>query len=394
MIKINGSITQTSSIQGNIIKKEDLKGTSKTIEDVNGNYENDLEIKGDGKIPEYLFKEEKDPTVPDHVKKITIEDIERWDNPEIPKTEEVDPTVPEYVKQITQEDINKWNNPEGKVKDVLVNGESVLDEKGNANIPVPEVDNDYNKSTNKPSINGITLAGNKTAQDLGLQPIGNYAMKYDIPTNLSQLNNDTGYLTYDDAKYNMGLISKYETYHTELLNIEYIDYVPSDYEQNKIYMVNGVPYGYKNIDSEPITMQIWWFEGGGGGPGEVFTYQLANDPNLVSKACYWANGGIDYEAEVQPMPELMTFDTISSIGQDTITTSMGAIYRKYQEIKFVVQTGGFGQLTEEDDLTSFIKDNVSNWYLEDKLNELNKSFEEQIGNINTLLIDLNTGSGV
>lgn len=38
--------------------------------------------------------------------------------PENPLAEETDPTVPEHVKNITQEDINKWNNPIGTVESV------------------------------------------------------------------------------------------------------------------------------------------------------------------------------------------------------------------------------------------------------------------------------------
>ena len=33
---------------------------------------------------------------------------------------------------------------------------------------------DYNQAQNKPSINGVTLVGNKTSEDLGLQPAGDY----------------------------------------------------------------------------------------------------------------------------------------------------------------------------------------------------------------------------
>ena len=53
---------------------------------------------------------ETDPTVPSHVKSITQDDIDRWNNPTVGITEEQDPTVPEHVKSITQEDINNWNN--------------------------------------------------------------------------------------------------------------------------------------------------------------------------------------------------------------------------------------------------------------------------------------------
>lgn len=49
-----------------------------------------------------------------------------------------DPSIPDYVKDISQAEINKWNQP------------------------------DYEDETNKPSINGVTLSGNKTSDDLGL----------------------------------------------------------------------------------------------------------------------------------------------------------------------------------------------------------------------------------
>ena len=42
----------------------------------------------------------------------------------------------------------------------------------------------YNNLSNRPQINGITLAGNKTASDLNLQPAGNYITNEDIPKKL------------------------------------------------------------------------------------------------------------------------------------------------------------------------------------------------------------------
>lgn len=44
---------------------------------------------------------------------------------------------------------------------------------------------DYNALSNRPSINGVTLSGNKTTSDLGIT----------IPTKTSQLTNDSGFLT-------------------------------------------------------------------------------------------------------------------------------------------------------------------------------------------------------
>lgn len=50
----------------------------------------------------------------------------------------------------------------------------------------PSTFNSYNELTNKPQINGVTLQGNKSWQDLGLPS---------IPTKVSDLENDTGFIT-------------------------------------------------------------------------------------------------------------------------------------------------------------------------------------------------------
>lgn len=97
---------------------------------------------GDHSAEGYL-KVEADPTVPDHVKAITLTDIANWNagtggggggnDPRITNQQitnwdvsfgwgdhkglyietESDPTVPQYVKDITQADINKWNSGTG-----------------------------------------------------------------------------------------------------------------------------------------------------------------------------------------------------------------------------------------------------------------------------------------
>lgn len=54
---------------------------------------------------------------------------------------------------------------------------------------------DYNELINKPQINNIELIGNKTLDDLGIQPKGDYALTSDIPTSTSELINDSGYIT-------------------------------------------------------------------------------------------------------------------------------------------------------------------------------------------------------
>lgn len=99
--------------------------------------------------------------------------------------------------------------------DAKINGVNALNIEAGTNITLDQVGStltinstggsggtsDYTDLTNKPSINNITLSGNKTLSDLGIQPAGNYALKSEIPTvptNVSAFTNDTGYVTNTD----------------------------------------------------------------------------------------------------------------------------------------------------------------------------------------------------
>ena len=53
----------------------------------------------------------------------------------------------------------------------------------------------YTNLTNKPKINNVELKGNKSLNDLGIQPAGNYALESEIPTKTSDLTNDSGFIT-------------------------------------------------------------------------------------------------------------------------------------------------------------------------------------------------------
>ena len=53
----------------------------------------------------------------------------------------------------------------------------------------------YSDIVGKPKINDVELSGNKTLAELGIQPKGDYALKTDIPTKVSDLTNDRGYIT-------------------------------------------------------------------------------------------------------------------------------------------------------------------------------------------------------
>lgn len=54
---------------------------------------------------------------------------------------------------------------------------------------------DYEDLSNLPKLNNVTLKGNKSLSDLGIQPAGNYALESEIPTKTSDLTNDSGFIT-------------------------------------------------------------------------------------------------------------------------------------------------------------------------------------------------------
>lgn len=58
------------------------------------------------------------------------------------------------------------------------------------NSPLSQGSMNYEDLTNKPSINGVQLSGNKTTEDLNIH----------IPTKVSDLDNDSGYLTESNLK--------------------------------------------------------------------------------------------------------------------------------------------------------------------------------------------------
>ena len=63
---------------------------------------------------------------------------------------------------------------------------------------------DYTDLTNKPSINNVILSGNKSLNDLGIQPKGNYALESDIPDVSSFITKDVNNLTNYTLKTNTG----------------------------------------------------------------------------------------------------------------------------------------------------------------------------------------------
>ena len=70
---------------------------------------------------------------------------------------------------------------------------------------------DYTALTNKPSINGVTLSGNKTASDIGIN----------VPTKVSDLTNDVGYI--DNSVNNLAYYTKSSDLHAVATSGDYED---------------------------------------------------------------------------------------------------------------------------------------------------------------------------
>ena len=77
-----------------------------------------------------------------------------------------------------------------------INNQSVL---GSGNIQIEGVTN-YPELNNLPQVNGVTLTGNKTSSDLGLQPAGNYATRQELTNEATARENaDIGLQNQIDA---------------------------------------------------------------------------------------------------------------------------------------------------------------------------------------------------
>ena len=103
-------------------------------------------------------------------------------------------------------------------KDAKINGVNTLNIEAGTNITLDQEGNiltinstggsggtsDYTDLTNKPKINNVELKGNKSLNDLGIQPSGNYALESEIPDVSNFITKDVNNLTYYTLKTNTG----------------------------------------------------------------------------------------------------------------------------------------------------------------------------------------------
>ena len=110
---------------------------------------------------------------------------------EADNTEPLTPTDKQQMESAIQQNTDDITQLQNNKQDVLISGENIktinnesILGSGNINIEGGGSGgtSDYTHLTNKPSINNVTLNGNKSLNDLGIQPKGNYLTSETDPT--------------------------------------------------------------------------------------------------------------------------------------------------------------------------------------------------------------------
>lgn len=123
---------------------------------------------------------------------------------EADNTEPLTPTDKQQIESAIQQNTDDIIVLQNNKQDVLISGENIKTINnesilGSGNIEIGGGGggtSDYTDLTNKPSINNVTLNGNKSLNDLGIQPAGNYALESDIPDVSNFITKDVNNLTY------------------------------------------------------------------------------------------------------------------------------------------------------------------------------------------------------
>ena len=162
-----------------------------TVKDIEGMYEIEIPDGQDGRTPqkgvdyddgEDGYSPSATVTKSGKTATITITDKDGTTTENVSDGEDGDPGDPGFSPVVTVTDI------EGGHRVTITDAEGdhvfdVMDGQGGSGS------SDYSDLTNKPSINNVTLSGNKSLSDLGA------AAASDIPTKVSDLSNDSGFLT-------------------------------------------------------------------------------------------------------------------------------------------------------------------------------------------------------
>lgn len=191
---------------------------------------------------------------------------------EITKVTDLENELTELITDIQ----NKLDNGEFNGKDALINGRNAIEIEAGNNITIDNTENgirinstggggsggtsNYNELTNKPKINNVELSGNKSLNDLGIQPAGDYALESEIPdvSNFitKSVNDLVNYYlktdTYTKTEVN-NLISAIEKATFELVN-----QLPATGVSNVIYLVPSSNPKVQNVKDEYIWINNAW----------------------------------------------------------------------------------------------------------------------------------------
>ena len=118
--------------------------------------------------------------------------------------------------------------------------------------------NDYNVLINKPHINNVELKGNKSLEELGIQPKGDYVTEDEIPDVSNFITNTVDNLvnyykkseTYTQSEVN-NLLGQVTT-----INLEVVDNLPPTGEENKIYLVKRK----QKADTDDVYDEYIWIK--------------------------------------------------------------------------------------------------------------------------------------
>lgn len=118
---------------------------------------------------------------------------------EADNTEPLTPTDKQQIESAIQQNTDDITDLQNNKQDLLISGENIKTINnesilGSGNIEIGGGGggtSDYSDLTNKPKINNVELNGNKTLNDLGIQPVGNYLTEETDPTVPSYVKNIT-----------------------------------------------------------------------------------------------------------------------------------------------------------------------------------------------------------
>ena len=187
---------------------------------------------------------------------------------EADNTEPLTPTDKQQIESSIQQNTDDIIVLQNNKQDVLISGENIKTINnesilGSGNIEIGGGSggtSNYNALTNKPKINNVELRGNKTLNDLGIQPAGNYALKSEIPDVSNFITNSVNNLlnyylkseTYTKQEVN-NLIGQIAT-----LQFQVVATLPQTGDSKYIYLVPSSNPKTQNVKDEYIWVNNAW----------------------------------------------------------------------------------------------------------------------------------------